>query len=150
VLEAVREYKTGVAPVIILSGGAAHNRYVEADVMAQVAESAGVPRDAVFEERQARDTIENIEYSTRIMHAHGWDTVEAISSPSHLHRASLILMHSPIAVNWRMQAAAWPPSYDIGDKAERYGYEIYDCARMRIFGFKETTIPSAPDAHLNP
>lgn len=143
-MEAVREYKADVAPVMIFSGGAAHNRFVEADVMAQVAESAGVPRSAIFEDRQARDTIENVEYSTQIMHAHGWDSVETISSPSHLRRASLILMHSPIVVNWRMQAAPWPASYGIGNKAKRYANEIYLCARMRIWGFKETLPVAEP------
>lgn len=137
VMAAVREYRAGVAPVMIFSGGPAHNRFVEADVMAQVAESAGVPRSAIFEDRQARDTIENVEYSTQIMHAHRWNSVETISSPSHLRRASLILMHSPVAVNWRMHAARWPPSFGIGEKAKRYENEIYLCARMRIWGFKE-------------
>lgn len=143
VLEAVREYRAGVAPVIILSGGAAHNRFVEADVMAKLAESSGVPTRAIVEERRAQNTIQNVEYSTQIMHSRGWDSVEAITSAAHLRRASLILMHSPIVVNWHMQAAPWPAEYGLLDKGERYVFEILISAKMRIFGFRET-LPKAP------
>jgi uncharacterized SAM-binding protein YcdF (DUF218 family) len=143
VREAVRQYRAGVAPVMILSGGAVHNQFVEADVMARLAESSGVPSRAIVEERRARDTIQNVEYSTEIMHERGWHSVEAITSAYHERRASLILMHSPIVVNWRMQAAPWPPNYGIADKTARYAREIYDCARMRILGFKESKIATS-------
>lgn len=43
VLESVREYKSGIAPHIIMSGGAAHNQYVEAASMKRLAISQGVP-----------------------------------------------------------------------------------------------------------
>src|ERR1700678_588171 len=42
-LEAVREFKSGVAPHIILSGGPAHNQFAEAHVMANLAIEQGVP-----------------------------------------------------------------------------------------------------------
>ncbi len=138
VREAVREYRAGVAPVMILSGGAAHNRFVEADVMAGLAKASGVPSRAIVEEPRAMNTIQNVEYSTQIMHAHGWDSVEAVTSAAHERRASLILMHAPFAVNWRMQAAPWPAEYSGLDKAERYAYEVFISAKMRIFGFHET------------
>ncbi len=137
VLQAVRDYKAGMAPVIIFSGGVAHNQFVEADVMAKLSEASGVPARAIVEEPHAMNTIQNVEYSTQIMHAHGWDSVEAITTPAHERRASLLLMHSPFAVNWRMQAAPWPAEYDMLDKSMRYAFEIYVTAKMRIFGFHE-------------
>jgi uncharacterized SAM-binding protein YcdF (DUF218 family) len=137
VLEAVRQYQAGVAPVMMLSGGAVHNRFVEADVMAKLAETSGVPARAILEERRAQNTIENIEYSTQIMRAHGWDSVQAITSAAHERRASLILMHAPFAVNWRMQAAPWPVEYGVLDKGARYAFEIFVSAKMRILGFRE-------------
>ncbi|MEO6829056.1 MAG: YdcF family protein [Acidobacteriaceae bacterium] len=141
VLEAVREYRAGVAPEIILSGGAAHNQYVEADVMAKLAINSGVPARAIVEEPHAQTTIQNVEYSTQIMRAHGWDSVEAITTPAHQRRASLILMHSPIAVNWRMHAAPWPVEYGVFDKGVRYAFEIFTAAKMRILGFREARPP---------
>ena len=38
-LEGVREYKAGIAPTLIFTGGPAHNQFVEAHVMAILAES---------------------------------------------------------------------------------------------------------------
>src|SRR5258707_4463534 len=69
-LEGVREYKAGIAPYLILTGGPAHNQYVEAHVMAALAIAQGVPPSAVIEEGQAQNTIQNIFYSNRIMQDH--------------------------------------------------------------------------------
>jgi uncharacterized SAM-binding protein YcdF (DUF218 family) len=101
--EAIREYDRGVAPRLILSGSAAHNRYVEADVMARVAESQGVPRSMIYEDTQAMDTIQNACYSGQIMKNHGWKSAEVVTSPFHVQRAAMIFSHLP--VEWRMHAA---------------------------------------------
>lgn len=105
VSEAVREYERGVAPRIIMTGAAAHNRFVEAEVMTHIAEAQGIPADRILEERNARDTIENACNSLRIMQSHGWHSAEVISSPSHLPRAAMILSRLPL--KWRVHAA--PP-----------------------------------------
>jgi uncharacterized SAM-binding protein YcdF (DUF218 family) len=132
VLEAVREYKAGVALRLIVTGAAAHNRFVEADVMAGLAQRSGVPAAAIFRERAARNTIENAACSVKIMQAHGWRSAEVISSPTHLPRAGLIFSAYPIA--WRTHAAPWPPEYGFGDKAVRYVFEAYDTARVALEG----------------
>jgi uncharacterized SAM-binding protein YcdF (DUF218 family) len=136
VLEGVREYKAGVAPRIILTGGPAHNQYVEAHVMATLAESQGVPADAIVEEGQAQDTIQNAYYSVKIMQAHGWHSAEIVSSPSHLRRASLIFAHFPIA--WRMHAAPWPAEYGFFNRVSHEWYEALDTARLRLTSFPES------------
>jgi uncharacterized SAM-binding protein YcdF (DUF218 family) len=136
VLEGVREYRAGVAPRMILTGGAAHNHYVEAHVMAQLAEAQGVPASAVIEERQAHDTIQNAYYSVEIMRAHGWRSAEVVSSPSHLRRASLIFAHFPIS--WRMQAAPWPTEYGFFHRSANEWYEAVDTARLRLTSFPES------------
>src|ERR1700679_3832941 len=59
VLEAVRQYRTQVAPRLLLSGGAAHNRFFEVEVMARFAESQGVPPSAIVVEGQSLNTIQN-------------------------------------------------------------------------------------------
>jgi uncharacterized SAM-binding protein YcdF (DUF218 family) len=105
VTEAVREYERGVAPRLILTGGAAHNGFVEARVMARVAHAQGIPESAIYVEPEARDTIQNACYSARIMKAHGWRSAEVISSASHLPRAGMIFSRMPM--EWRMHAA--PP-----------------------------------------
>jgi uncharacterized SAM-binding protein YcdF (DUF218 family) len=103
--ESVREYERGVAPRLILTGGAAHNRFVEAQVMARAAHAKGIPESAIFVEPEAKDTIQNACYAVRIMKAHGWRSAEVVSEAGHLPRAGLILSRLPL--QWRTRAA--PP-----------------------------------------
>ncbi len=133
VLEGVREYRANVAPRLIMTGGAAHNSYVEASVMARFAVQQGIPESAVTIESQAHDTIQNAYYSVRIMQAHSWHSAEVVSSPSHLPRASLIFSHFPI--RYRTQASK------PGDFLYECGVhlrEVYVTDRIRLFGFKPT------------
>jgi uncharacterized SAM-binding protein YcdF (DUF218 family) len=103
VAEAVHEYERGVAPRLLLTGGPAHNIFVESEVMAKVAEAEGIPASAVFVEPRSKDTIENACYATRMMKEHGWRSAEVISSTSHLPRAALIF--SRLTISYRMHAA---------------------------------------------
>lgn len=103
VTEAVHEYERGVAPRMILTGGAAHNQYVEAAVMARTAEAQGIPASAIVVEPKAMDTIQNACFADRIMQAHGWASAEIISSASHLPRVGMIFSRLP--VKWRTHAA---------------------------------------------
>jgi uncharacterized SAM-binding protein YcdF (DUF218 family) len=103
--EAVSEYERGVAPRLILTGGPAHNRFVEAKVMAQAAHAKGIPESVLFVEPEAKDTIQNACYSVRMMKAHGWRSAEVVSEAGHLRRAGLILSRLPL--EWRTHAA--PP-----------------------------------------
>ncbi len=103
VTEGVREYERGVAPRLILTGGRDRNGFVEAQVMARTAMAEGIPLQAITEERQAKDTIQNGCYSMRIMEAHGWRSAEVVSSASHLPRAGLIFSQLPLG--WRVHVA---------------------------------------------
>ena len=135
-VEGVHEYQLGIAPHIIFTGGAVLNRFQEGHVMAQMAESMGVPRDAIVEETEARNTIQNIHFSYQIMQAHGWHSAEVISSPSHLPRASLILAHykGPAAFAWQTRSADWPPGY-WHKQPIRYFMEANACLLFRALGF---------------
>ena len=116
VTEGVREYERGIAPRLIMTGGAAHNSFVEARVMARTAHAQGIPESAIFVEPQARDTIQNACYSERIMKAHGWRSAEVVSSPSHLPRAGYIFNEMPLL--WRAHAA---PSLEPEPSADPWG-----------------------------
>ena len=67
ITEGVHEYQRGVAPHLIVTGAAAHNRFIEAEVMSRVAQAQGVPDSVIFEESRALDTIQNACYSARMM-----------------------------------------------------------------------------------
>lgn len=138
--EGVREYKGGVAPHIIMTGGAAHNNFVEGQVMADYAAAEGVPREAILVEDQSKDTIQNIWYSHAIMDAHGWHSAEVVSSPYHLPRTALILEHyeGSMRFDWRTHPAHWPPEYTVMDKAARDYREAVACFTLRRIGFRHS------------
>jgi uncharacterized SAM-binding protein YcdF (DUF218 family) len=130
--EAVREYERGVAPRLIISGAAVHSPFVEAKVMARMAEAQGIPASAIYVEPEARNTIQNVCYSERIMKAHGWRSAEVISGASHLPRAGLILSSS--SLEWRTHAA--PP---VAEQMGLYpfaasAYELFSTARYLVWG----------------
>ncbi|MGO8718101.1 MAG: YdcF family protein [Acidobacteriaceae bacterium] len=133
VMEGVREFDRGVSCHIIMTGTAAHNRFVEAHAMAMLAEANGVPASAIVQEDQAHDTIQNIYYSDKIMEANGWHTTEVISSPYHLPRTALILRHYP-QLRWKTQAAPWPPGYGPWKKLKLEWNEAVGCLHIRLYG----------------
>jgi len=144
VLEAVREYKAGVAPAIIMTGGAAHTRFVEAESMAALAEKQGVAASAIIKEPQALNTIQNLYYSEQIMRQHGWTSAEIISSPDHLGRAALIVQalarsQPATAIQWRTHASLWPREYSLLQRALNTSVEATRCLQLRIFGFPHST-----------
>lgn len=134
VLEGIREFRAGVAPRMIVTGGAAHNKYVEADCMKHLAVEQGVPAEDVLEENQAKDTIQNIWFSHLIMEKHGWRSAEIVSSPSHLPRTALILEHYNFA--WRTHPARWPPEYTQDHIDKIYWGEMRGCWTLTHHGFR--------------
>jgi uncharacterized SAM-binding protein YcdF (DUF218 family) len=140
VLEGIREYKAGVAPRIIVTGAAAHNRFVEAHTMAQFAATQGVPTSAILEEPQAANTIQNIYYSAQLMHQHNWSSAEIVSSPNHLGRTALILnafngTQPALSIDWHTHPAHWPSEYSAGHEFLFYSIEAWRCLQLRITGF---------------
>jgi uncharacterized SAM-binding protein YcdF (DUF218 family) len=120
VSEAVREYERGAAEHILFTGGAVHNRFVEAEVMARTAEAQGIPASAVAIEPDARNTVENACYAVRMMRARGWASAEVVSNSWHLGRAGLIFSRLPIV--WKVHAAE-PVEPEPGWHADAVGAE---------------------------
>lgn len=152
VLEAVRQYKAGIAPHIIMTGAAAHNQFVEAHVMDEFAKSQGVPAAAITEEPQAENTIQNLYYSAKIMHEQGWGSAEIVSSPSHLPRAALIVntlnIDQPtLSINWSTHPAHWPPEYGLWHRLRLYNGEARDCLYLRFHGFPNSKF--LPNPYMN-
>ncbi len=133
-LEGIREYRAGVASHIILTGGKAHNQFVEGQSMADFAAAQGVPREALVVEGQAHDTIQNIYYSKQIMDANGWKSAEIVSSPSHLPRTALILEHYQFP--WATHKSQWPPEYAWSRMGALFWGEAMNCWQLRWHGFK--------------
>jgi len=135
--EGVREFKAGVAQELIMTGGAAHNSFVEGESMKKLAGSEGVPAENVIVEGKAQDTIQNIYYSDQVLETHHWHTVEVVSSPSHLPRAALILAHWK-GLNWTTHAAKWPPEYSQEKIEVTFTREATYCWTLTHDGFKRS------------
>ena len=102
--------------------------------MARFAEAQGVPAEDVIVEGQAKDTVQNVWYTVQMMQAHGWGSVEVVSSWYHLPRTERILAHFPI--EWRTDAAPWPEEYGLGEKWKRCWHEVGLSMELRRSGFK--------------
>ncbi|MGC2401182.1 MAG: YdcF family protein [Acidobacteriaceae bacterium] len=147
VLEAIRLYRAGLAPRLLMTGGAVKNRFVEAEVMRQFARSQGVADSAVLAEGASRNTLQNAYFSYKIMQAHDWTSALVVTSPTHVRRASLIFSHYPLA--WRMHVAPWPDTLPLSRQAwfwiSEAGYTSYG----RLFGFPNER-RYLPNTHFRP
>ncbi len=88
--------KAGFAPRLIMTGAAAHNKFVEADVMADEAIAEGVFHLSIVKEPKALNTYQNAFNSYQIMKTYHWNSAIIVSSPEHLLRANYIFSHYPI------------------------------------------------------
>ncbi|MGB9919716.1 MAG: YdcF family protein [Moorellales bacterium] len=87
---AVRLYRKGLAPRLLLTGGPVEWNVPAADIMAWQAESLGVPSQDIVLERRATSTYENAVYSLEILKERGWRSAIVVTSPYHLRRTRFI------------------------------------------------------------
>jgi len=106
--KAIELYNSGVAPRIIISSGYVFTRHEAADMKA-VAESSGVPADAVLLEERATDTYQNVTFTRDILNQHGWKRIALVSSPYHMRRA-LMTWHK---VAPEVEVVATPPEVSL-------------------------------------
>jgi uncharacterized SAM-binding protein YcdF (DUF218 family)/glycosyltransferase involved in cell wall biosynthesis len=88
VKQAAELYRLRMAAHVIFSSGFAF-AFPEAEVMRALAVDNGVPASAIELETHAANTHENVEFSKRILDAHGWRRILLVSSPYHMRRALL-------------------------------------------------------------
>jgi uncharacterized SAM-binding protein YcdF (DUF218 family) len=86
----VELWQAGLAPVLVPSGGVGRFPPAEAEVMARVARSGGVPDAALVLDAEATSTSESAEKIGVLAATHGWQRVILVSEPYHLRRASLL------------------------------------------------------------
>jgi uncharacterized SAM-binding protein YcdF (DUF218 family) len=86
--KAAKLYHEGIARVIICTGAAVANDYIEADIMAKALIELGVPDNSIIYEKLAKGTYENLVNSKKIMQDRELNTAVIVSSPWHLRKAS--------------------------------------------------------------
>jgi uncharacterized SAM-binding protein YcdF (DUF218 family) len=87
--EGVRLYRAGWAPRLIFSGAARHEGESNAAMMRRMAVGEGVAPAAILTEPAGEDTLGNAVFSRALMETHGLRSAILVTSPYHLHRASL-------------------------------------------------------------
>ena len=68
-------YETGRTQYIILSGGAVHSPYVEAEIFAMYLMGKGIPADKLILEPNAEHSMENVFYSMEIAEKYGFEKI---------------------------------------------------------------------------
>ena len=111
---ALRAYRRGEVDHVIFSGGAAHNRFVEAESMARLATARGLPAEAIALEPRALTTWMNLRYSRKIMEQRGWRRALIISTAGHLLRVDRFSRVLEIPAIYR--ACDWDLPHDTDDE----------------------------------
>jgi len=88
VAHAVRLYRRGLAPLIVVTGGVGANPPSEAEVMARLAREAGVPAEALILEAQAHTTQQSVRLTSPLLEERGIRSIIVVTSPFHLFRAT--------------------------------------------------------------
>lgn len=85
----VRLYKQGLVKAIIVSGGLDTNGATvsEAEGMKRYLLQQGIPEEAVVPEDQARNTLQNVAFSRRLMEERGWIRAIVVTHTYHGARA---------------------------------------------------------------
>lgn len=92
-LYAVKLYKDGAAPWILLTGGRIQwygGESSEAESMAAIMEIMGVPREAILLESRSLNTYENAVYTKEILERRNIDKILLVTSAIHMPRSLAI------------------------------------------------------------
>lgn len=84
---AVELWQAGKVKMLLFSGGAAANPFVEADVMKEYAEALGAEADCILTERRSVSTYHNLKYSREVMEDHGLKDCVVVTNRWHLRKA---------------------------------------------------------------
>ncbi|MFB7878835.1 YdcF family protein [Nocardia sp. NPDC056064] len=82
----IQAFMSPASPVIV-TGGNPRNGVTEAQVMADWLHLRGVARDRIYAETEAGSTVQNAEFSARLMEALGLHRAVLITSADHMRRA---------------------------------------------------------------
>jgi uncharacterized SAM-binding protein YcdF (DUF218 family) len=89
VWHALRLYRAGKAPLIVVSGGGEPDAFgqTEADAVGVVLADLGVPPSDLLLETRSRNTHQNAEFSARLLESRGIRSIVLVTSAMHMQRA---------------------------------------------------------------
>ena len=95
IMHALRVYRAGKAPIIIISGG---NQLFPDETIADHLVVLGLPRSAVIVDMKSRNTRENAVNTAAIFKAHGWRGGILVTSSTHMPRALAAFQKAGLSV----------------------------------------------------
>ncbi len=102
VIHAVRLYRQGVAPYMLLSGGniewLSSRSTTPAYEMKELMLFMGVPESALILQDQSQNTAEDVLFSTQILQKRGFERVVLVTSAQHMPRSALLFRAEGIEV----------------------------------------------------
>jgi len=100
-------YQRGWTKHLITTGGAVHSPYVEAEMLAKILETLGVPASAIYLDPNALHTDENMYNAWQIAKAAGFTRVAVASDPMQARWGTLMMNdYGANAVGYAMDEAA--------------------------------------------
>ena len=126
-------YRQGLAPLLLVSGGAVRTALPEAAVMRQYALRQGVPDDALLLEDRSRNTLENMKFSHALLQERDVRQVLVVTTRFHTRRAA-ILARRFLRLPAQIIAADDAPGVSLGEQMRLVVNEtflvIYTLLRM--------------------
>lgn len=110
--------------------GGVYNKYIEADVMANFAESLGIPNSCLIKEDKSRNTYQNIQNSIKIMEDKNWSSSMVVTSPWHLRRSNYFL--SKFNIIYQMEKSDYPREFSYLYIIAIYMWENYVMTKTKI------------------
>jgi uncharacterized SAM-binding protein YcdF (DUF218 family) len=113
---AAQLYREGKAPHILLSGGSItwldSRTTTSADDMASVITQLGVPEDALWLQKQSRNTYEDALYSCQLLKEKGVKHILLVTSAAHMPRSVALFRHqgmevTPAPTDYSITQAEW-------------------------------------------
>lgn len=130
----VKLIQSGLARYLLVSGGAVHNAYSEAQAMYQWAIAQGVPKSQILIEDQAISTYHNMYYAAQMMKAHGLSTCYVVTNSWHLIKARYYARK--FHLNYKLKACQKPKEMN---RIVVFGLILYmpiNMLVMRLKGYK--------------
>jgi uncharacterized SAM-binding protein YcdF (DUF218 family) len=132
-------YRSGRAPLLVMTGGHTGGTESEAEVMAGLAREAGVPESALRIELKSRDTIENAHFTVTALTSElgRAPRVVVVTSDYHVNRAAELFHCAGADVQGEgvplSELSGWRRfSSRLRERAARVMYWFFDeCARAR-------------------
>ncbi|MEO5337179.1 MAG: YdcF family protein [Magnetospirillum sp. WYHS-4] len=104
VARGVRAFREGLAPHLLLSGGAVRHARPEAEAMAALALAQGVPAGNIVQEPRSANTFENALHCRLMMEERAWRRAVVVTDSFHMPRALFVFRRLGIpAVGCRVE-----------------------------------------------